>query len=100
MDSDDLTPSQAERVREALIPLVRYLYRLKRRMEDREFSGGDALYLLTEAAYGAAGDLVEKLHAMTVENGVPKAKPTVRDEHLPMTLFERAERARREKGEA
>jgi hypothetical protein len=100
VDSSDLTPEQAEKIRDALVPFVRYLYRLQQRMREREFPGGDPLVLLTDNAFLAAGDLAEKLHHMACQNGItPHASPKDGEEPHRPTLGEIAERDRCEKGE-
>lgn len=60
MNSDDIEPWQAERIRNALRLKVRYLHRLKSRMEKVGFLPSDRLYQLVREAY-------ESLHALHIE---------------------------------
>jgi hypothetical protein len=96
VDCSDLTPKQAEKIRDALIPYVRYPYRLQQRMRLREFPGGDPLVLLTDRACTAAGDLAEQLQRMACVNGItPAAIPKDRDGPKRPTVGQIAERDRR-----
>jgi len=70
MDSSDLTTTQAEQIRDALIPHVRYLFRLKTRMERTGFPSGDELFRLTVAAYDSAQSLAMALHYLSCKSGV------------------------------
>jgi hypothetical protein len=70
MDSQQLTTRQAERMRNALIPHVRYLYRLQTRMEKTGFPPSDELFLATRRAYDAAQELCMKLHYLSCKSGV------------------------------
>ena len=53
MDSRDLTPEQAAKLWQQLGPHLRYLNRLRRRMEERGFLANDELRRLVEKAYDA-----------------------------------------------
>jgi hypothetical protein len=78
MESNELTTAQAERIRDALLPHVRYLYKLKTRMEKTGFPPGDRLFRLTCSAYDSAQQLAMALHYLSCESGVggePKALP-------------------------
>ena len=70
MDSQQLTTRQAERMRNAMIPYVRYLYRLQTRMEKTSFPPSDELFQATRRAYDAAQDLCMKLHYLSCKSGV------------------------------
>jgi len=70
MDSDELTARQAESMRNALIPHVRYLYKLQTRMEKTGFPASDELFQATRRAYDAVQDLCMKLHYLSCKSGV------------------------------
>jgi hypothetical protein len=70
MDSQQLTTPQAEAMRNALIPHVRYLYRMQTRMEKTGFPQTDELFQATQRAYDAAQELCMKLHYLSCKSGV------------------------------
>jgi hypothetical protein len=70
MDSGDLTTAQAETMGVALGPYLRYLHRVKRRMEVRSFPMTDELFQATNAAYDAAHGLTVSLHYLWCKSGV------------------------------
>jgi hypothetical protein len=70
MDSQELTTRQAESMRNALIPHVRYLYRMQTRMEKTGFPQSDELFQATKGAYDAAQELCMKLHYLSCKSGV------------------------------
>jgi hypothetical protein len=70
MDSQQLTTGQAERMRNALIPHVRYLYRMQTRMEKTGFPHSDELFQATKIAYDAVQELCMKLHDLSCKSGV------------------------------
>jgi len=70
MDSQQLTTRQAESMRNALIPHVRYLYKMQTRMEKTGFPQSDELFQATRRAYDAAQDLCMKLHYLSCKSGV------------------------------
>ena len=70
MDSSDLTTAQAEKMGDALGPYLRYLHRVKRRMEARGFPMTDELFQATNAAYDAAHGLAVSLHYLSCKSGV------------------------------
>jgi hypothetical protein len=70
MDSQQLTTRQAETMRNALIPHVRYLYRMQTRMEKTGFPASDELFQATRRAYDAAQELCMKLHYLSCKSGV------------------------------
>jgi hypothetical protein len=72
MDSQQLTTRQAETMRNALIPHVRYLYRMQIRMEKTGFPPSDELFQATRRAYDAAQELCMKLHYLSCKSGVGK----------------------------
>jgi hypothetical protein len=76
VESNELTTTQAERIRDALLPHVRYLYKLKTRMEKTGFPPGDRLFRLTGAAYDSAQQLAMALHYLSCESGVGKPPPS------------------------
>jgi hypothetical protein len=70
MDSQQLTTRQAESMRNALIPHVRYLYRMQIRMEKTGFPPSDELFQATRRAYDAPQELCMKLHYLSCKSGV------------------------------
>lgn len=70
MDSRDLTPDQARKLWEQIGPQLRYLGRLRRRMEVRGFLPNDKLRQLVEKAYDATHQLSMSLHYLSCEGGV------------------------------
>jgi hypothetical protein len=76
MDSGDLTPAQAETMRDALGPYIRYLHKLKRRMEARGFPLTDELFEKTSRAYYAAHALTMALHYLSCQSGVGRPQKT------------------------
>lgn len=70
MDSHELTTQQAESMRNALIPCVRYLYKMQTRMEKTGFPASDELFQATRRAYDAAQELCMKLHYLSCKSGV------------------------------
>jgi hypothetical protein len=54
MNSHDLTPAQASKLYSELFGHVKYLLRLRKRMEDLRFPHDDPLYVAATAAYDAA----------------------------------------------
>jgi hypothetical protein len=75
VESNELTTAQAERIRDALLPHVRYLYKLKTRMEKTGFPPGDRLFRLTCTAYDSAQQLAMALHYLSCESGVGRTGP-------------------------
>src|SRR5262249_7692802 len=74
MDSTQLQPWQARRIRDALRPALGYLSRLQRRMELTGFPPGDPLYLATVRAQRAMQDLLVELHYLSCQSGVGRAR--------------------------
>ncbi len=70
MNSRDLTPAQANAIDERLAPYLRYLGRMRRRMDARGFPHTDELLLAAEKAYSTARDLSITLHYLSCESGV------------------------------
>ena len=67
MDSNDLTKEQAEQLLANVWPMLRYLTRLKDRMERRSFPKEDKLYRLVARIHDDMHDLSVTLHYMTCE---------------------------------
>jgi hypothetical protein len=65
MDSRDLEPWQADNVRRQLLPSLKYLGAMQRRMERRGFKPDDRLYVQTREAYEALHRLCTELHYLT-----------------------------------
>jgi hypothetical protein len=76
MDSSDLTPAQAETMRDALGPHIRYLHKMKRRMEAQGFPLTDELLQKTIHAYDAAHALTMALHYLSCQSGVGRPAKT------------------------
>ena len=75
MDSGDLTTAQAEKIRDALIPHVRYLFKLRRRMQAQGFPLTDELFQATDRANDAAqDDLAMALHYLSCRSGVGRSR--------------------------
>ena len=70
MDSRQLKRWQAERMHRALAPGLRYLGRLKSRMEQVGFLPNDPLFLLVRQAYDAMHRLSIDLHYRSCAGGV------------------------------
>jgi hypothetical protein len=70
MDSRDLSTEQCEIMGDRLGPYLRYLHRVKRRMEARGFPMTDDLFQATNAAYDAAHGLTVSLHYLSCKSGV------------------------------
>jgi hypothetical protein len=71
MESGDLTTAQAEKMRDALGPYLRYLHSMKRRMEARGFPlTDDELLQKTNRAYDAAHAMTMVLHYLSCQSGV------------------------------
>lgn len=62
MDLSDLTPEQAARIGERIVPMLRYLSRLTDRMQQRGWSGNDPLYVRAWEARDALHELRVRLH--------------------------------------
>ena len=75
----ELQPQHAEQIREALLPSLRYLSRLKDRMQQVGFLPGDHLYRIVAQAHEAVHHLAIELHYRSCAGGVgrnaPKADP-------------------------
>lgn len=63
MRSDDLTDARA--LAERLRPMLGYLSRLTKRMEQERFPVDDELYLSARGAYNAMHDLTVKTHYLS-----------------------------------
>jgi hypothetical protein len=74
MDSRDLAPAKAIDDRPA--PYVRYLGRVRRRMDARGFPHTDELLRAADKAYSAARDLSITLHYLSCQSGVGRAPRT------------------------
>ena len=85
MDSGDLTAARAETMRDARGPYIRYLHKMKRRMEARGFPLTDELLEKQTVAYDAAHTLTMALHYLSCKSGVGrparKTSPEVRRIH-------------------
>jgi hypothetical protein len=73
MTKDNITPAQAQRIRDALFPGLNYLARLRRRMERLGFPPGDAMFRAVHAAEMALFDLNVALHYLGCQGGVGMA---------------------------
>jgi hypothetical protein len=70
MDCSQLTIAQAEAMRNRLAPYLRYLRRVRKRMDCRGFPLTDELLQATGAAYDSAHALAMKLHYLSCKSGV------------------------------
>ncbi|HEX3657038.1 MAG TPA: hypothetical protein VHV55_14585 [Pirellulales bacterium] len=68
--ANDLTTEQAARIREALVPALGYLGRLRERMDRTGFAPDDELRGLTSAAYDAVHHLCVEMHYLSCSSGV------------------------------
>jgi hypothetical protein len=59
MRSEDLTPRQAETIKKTIRPMLAYLNRLKRRMDQRKFPHDDSLF-------NEVVDAADALHKLNV----------------------------------
>jgi hypothetical protein len=75
MKCDDLTPAQAERLKQSVRPMLGYLGRLKKRMEKRRFPNDDRLFLTVLKAYDAIHELNVHVHYLSCESGVGRRPP-------------------------
>ena len=75
MESSDLTPAQAKRLKESIRPMLGYLSRLKKRMEKRNFPHDDMLLRAVVKAYDAMHALNVELHYLSCESGAGRAPP-------------------------
>ncbi len=70
MNSDDLTPAQAERLKAVLGRHLRFLNRLVTRMQQLQFPLDDPLWVATVAARDKAQDLLTAAHYSSCRSGV------------------------------
>ena len=73
MRSDDLTPVQAQALKEKLRPMLAYLGRLEKRMHKRRFPPDDKLVHLVRDAYNAMHALNVEIHYLSCTSGVGRA---------------------------
>jgi hypothetical protein len=74
MDSSDLRPWQARKIRRQLESALSYLTRLKRRMELRGFPPNEPLYLAATQAQNGLQSLLVQLHYLSCESGVGRSR--------------------------
>ena len=72
MDSSDILPAQAARLRRQVARQLGYLGRLRRRMELMGFSPEDRLYLSVKRAHDAMQELHVRAHYAACTSGVFK----------------------------
>jgi hypothetical protein len=65
MDASDLTSSQLEELYLRIRPMFHYLASLQKRMEEKQFSPDDRLYLEVRSARYAMQLLAKDLHRLT-----------------------------------
>ena len=70
MDHRDVQPWQAAKIGERIGPMLRYLGKLRTRMEQVGFAPDDKLYRCVSDAYRAMHGLSVTLHYLTCEHGV------------------------------
>jgi hypothetical protein len=73
MRSDDLTPAQAQKLKEQLRPMLGYLARLKARMHKRRFPNDDKLQRLVIQAYDSMHSLNVEVHYLSCASGVGRS---------------------------
>ena len=81
MDSTDLTPEQAARLRAAIARQLAYLGKLRQRMERVGFPPNDSLYRAVARAFDAMQEVHVRAHYAACTSGVGKAvavKPAAR----------------------
>jgi hypothetical protein len=69
MRSEDLTPGQAQALKERLRPMLAYLGRLEKRMHKRHFPPDDKLVHLVRDAYNAMHALNVEVHYLSCISG-------------------------------
>lgn len=69
MDSRQLTPQQIQPIRQVIARQLRYLERLRQRMDRRQFPPADPLYQLVITAINAAHHLHVRLHYLACDPG-------------------------------
>jgi hypothetical protein len=76
VESKDLIPQQAQRIRDVVGRHLRYLGRLRERMNVMSFPRADPLFVSVTAAYHAVHELNVRLRYLACESGVGEpAKP-------------------------
>jgi hypothetical protein len=80
MNSNQLRPWQARKIRKALQPALGYLARLQRRMELTGFPPNDPLYVATVKAQKALERLLIDLHYRSCESGVGRGSSSPSDQ--------------------
>ena len=70
MNSQSLTPDQADRIRREIGKSLNYLYRLRQRMEEADFPPGDQLYRAVVTAQDAMASLNVDAHYLSCRGGV------------------------------
>ena len=75
MESSDLTPAQAKRLKAKIGPMLGYLSRLRKRMEKRRFPHDDKLLRTVVSAYDAMHALNVEVHYLSCESGVGREPP-------------------------
>ena len=70
MDSQSLTPEQADSIRLEIGKSLNYLHRLRRRMEQTGFPPSDSLYRAVVAAQDAMASLHVDAHYLSCRSGV------------------------------
>jgi hypothetical protein len=67
MRADDLTRQQAAAIRNKLGPMLAYLYRLKRRMDQKGFPEDDPLVIATQQATSAMCELHNEVMCRSID---------------------------------
>ena len=70
MDSTDITPEQAERLKSIVGRQLRFLNRMIGRMQQRQFPVDDPIWLASIAARNASQDLFVACHYAGCKSGV------------------------------
>ena len=74
MRESDLTPEQANILRERVRGMLAYFHKLRRRMEQRRFPPNDPLWLQVDAAYQALFTLHVSLHYLSCPSGTAQVR--------------------------
>jgi hypothetical protein len=69
---DKLTKEQATKLLERVRPMLGFLYRCRRRLDERGVDHRSKLYRLIDGAYCAVHSLSVELHYQSVSRGVGK----------------------------
>src|SRR5688572_25886885 len=78
MQSDDLSPAQRRRLLEALNPMLGYLYKLRRRMQNKSFPLDDKLWVLVTETTATMQTLVTEVRCQSAQSNPNKTGPSTK----------------------